>query len=92
MKNPRKATIWPPRCSSAWCDHTEFTAEGAGLSATPDLFSRLEADMSDTPDMVPALAVTAALAGIPFELSGVANLRHKGMRPACSLARRTRKK
>jgi len=56
---------------------TEFTAEGAGLSATPDLFSRLEADMSDTPDMVPALAVTAALAGIPFELSGVANLRHK---------------
>ena len=71
---------------------TEFTAEGAGLSATPDLFSRLEADMSDTPDMVPALAVTAALAGIPFELSGVANLRHKGMRPACSLARRTRKK
>lgn len=56
---------------------TEFTEDGAELSATPDLWSRLDMDMSDYPDLVPALAVTACLAGIPFRFTGVANLRHK---------------
>ncbi len=56
---------------------TEFTDEGAELSATPDLFSRLEADMSDNPDLVPALAVTACMASIPFRFSGVGALHHK---------------
>lgn len=56
---------------------TEFTDEGAELSATPDLYSRLDLDMTDTPDLVQALAVTACAIGIPFRLSGVANLRIK---------------
>lgn len=56
---------------------TEFTDEGAELSATPDLWSRLDMDMSDYPDLVPALAVTAYLVGQPFRMTGVANLRHK---------------
>lgn len=56
---------------------TDFDNEGAELSATPDIFSRLDMDMSDYPDLVPALAVTACLIGLPFVFTGVANLRHK---------------
>lgn len=56
---------------------TEFSDEGAQLSATPDLYSRLDIDMADYPDLVPPLAVTAYLTGIPFRFTGVANLRHK---------------
>ena len=56
---------------------TEFTDEGAELSATPDIYSRLDMDMSDWPDLVPALAVTGALIGLPYVFSGVGNLRLK---------------
>lgn len=56
---------------------TEFEDGDALLSATPDVFSRLDMDMSDYPDLVPALAVTAALTGLPFVFKGVGNLRHK---------------
>lgn len=56
---------------------TEFTDEGAELSATPDLFSRLDLDATDNPDLVPALVVTSCLIGVPFRLSGVARLRLK---------------
>lgn len=56
---------------------TEFTDEGVELSATPDLYSRLEADLTDMPDAVPALAVTACLIGVPFRLSGVGALHIK---------------
>ncbi len=56
---------------------TNFEDEAAELSATPDLFSRLDLDMSDYPDLVPALAVAACLVGIPFHFKGVANLRIK---------------
>lgn len=56
---------------------TDFTDEGAELSSTPDLYSHLDADLSDMPDAVPALAVTACLAGIRFELTGVGALHHK---------------
>ena len=33
--------------------------------------------MTDTPDLVQAVAVTACAVGLPFRLTGVANLRHK---------------
>ncbi len=56
---------------------TEFTDEGAELSATPDLWSRLDMDMGDYPDLVPAIAVTAYLVGLPFKFTGVDNLRNK---------------
>lgn len=56
---------------------TEFTDEGAELSATPDLYNSLDADMTDMPDAGPALVVTAAMAGIPFRLSGVGALHDK---------------
>ncbi len=57
--------------------NTEFTDEGAELSALPDVYARVDADMSSMPDAVPAVAVTAAMLGIPFRLTGVENLRIK---------------
>lgn len=56
---------------------TEWSDEGAELSATPDLFSRIDLDMTDTPDLVQAVAVTACAIGQPFKLTGVGTLRHK---------------
>lgn len=56
---------------------TEFSDEGAEISASPEVFSSLEADVENTPDMVPALVVACCLIGVPFRLSGVATLRHK---------------
>jgi len=56
---------------------TDFTDEGAELSATPDIYSRLDLDLSDNPDLAPALAVTAYMASMPFQFTGLANLRHK---------------
>lgn len=56
---------------------TEFTEDGAELSATPELFNSLDADMSGMPDAVPALAVTACMVGVPFRFSGVGSLHHK---------------
>ncbi len=50
---------------------------GLELSATPDLHSRLDLDVSGTPDMVPALVATACAIGTPFSLTGVESLRHK---------------
>ncbi|MDE6333017.1 MAG: 3-phosphoshikimate 1-carboxyvinyltransferase, partial [Muribaculaceae bacterium] len=56
---------------------TDFEDNDACLSATPDIFSRLDMDMSDYPDLVPALAVISCLIGMPFSFTGVANLRLK---------------
>ena len=56
---------------------SEFTEEGLELSATPDLYSRLDADMADMPDAVPAVVVTAGMIGMPLRLTGVGALRHK---------------
>ncbi len=56
---------------------TEFEDGAAELSATPDLYSRLDLDMTDTPDLVQAMAVTACAIGVPFRFTGVATLRHK---------------
>lgn len=50
---------------------------GLELSASPEQFSRIDLDMTDTPDLVPAVVVTAATLGIPFHLTGVENLRLK---------------
>lgn len=47
------------------------------LSASPEQFSRLDYDASDCPDLVPTLAVTAAMLGMPFRITGVSTLRGK---------------
>lgn len=51
--------------------------EGTQLSATPDLYSRLDLDMSDTPDLVQTVVVIAGLLGLPFTISGVHTLKNK---------------
>ena len=56
---------------------TAFTPEGAEIAASPDIDGRLYADLSDNPDLAPAIAVTCALIGIPFHLSGLESLRIK---------------
>lgn len=47
------------------------------LSASPEQFSRLDLDMSNTPDIVQTLAVAAAMLGMPFRFTGVSTLRGK---------------
>ena len=56
---------------------TEFTVDGASLTASPESSPRLQLDLSDNPDLVPAIVVTCALLGIPFRLSGLETLRIK---------------
>lgn len=47
------------------------------LSASPEQHSRINVDMSDTPDLVPTVAVAAAALGIPFRFTGVRTLKDK---------------
>lgn len=52
--------------------------EGAvQLSPSPDLVPRFVADMASVPDMAQTVAVTCALLGVPFALSGLHTLRIK---------------
>ncbi len=51
--------------------------DGVGLSASPEVYSRLDLDMSATPDLVPAVAVAATMLGVPFQFHGVHTLRDK---------------
>lgn len=56
---------------------TSFDDDGTHLCADPEMHARLDLDCSSTPDMVPALAVTCAMLGVPFELAGCDALRAK---------------
>ena len=56
---------------------TDYEGDDACLSATPDIFSRMDMDMADYPDLVPALAVVSCLVGLPFTFTGVSNLHLK---------------
>lgn len=56
---------------------TQFTRHGALLTRTGKEANHFEASMVSVPDMVPALAVTLALRGIDFRLTGLASLRNK---------------
>lgn len=58
-------------------EDTGQKTEGVGLSASPEVYSRLDLDMSATPDLVPAIAVAATMLGIPFQFHGVHTLRDK---------------
>lgn len=56
---------------------TEMEDGNACLNPSPEVFSRLDADLSGNPDLAPALAVTCCMLGIPFRLKGLASLRIK---------------
>ena len=49
-------------------------AEGTLLTVHPDPDARLEMDFSATPDIVPSVAVTCCMLGIPFRFTGLATL------------------
>lgn len=49
----------------------------ASLEASPDLTPRFNADLSSTPDVAQTFAVTCAMLGVPFRLSGLKSLRIK---------------
>lgn len=72
-----------PEIFSDLCVTTEFTPDynnegpAAELTASPDISPRFVRDLSQNPDLAPAIAVTCALIGIPFRLSGLATLRIK---------------
>jgi 3-phosphoshikimate 1-carboxyvinyltransferase len=70
---------------------TEYTDEGAELSATPDLYGRIELDMTDTPDLVQTVVATACTVGIPFRITGVRSLRIKETDRLDALCRETAK-
>lgn len=81
LENLQKKSLQPDSTAAALFNrlgaNTEWTEEGAELSAMPEIFSRLDADLSGCPDLVPPLVVTSVLTGVPFKLDGVAALRHK---------------
>lgn len=68
---------------------TEFDAESncAELMANPDQAPRVAIDMSDTPDVAQTVAVTCAMLGIPFELTGLASLHIKETDRIAALAK-----
>lgn len=66
-------TIYHPDGSATLrCDKSTRDSMAKISATTP-----VELDMSETPDLVPAIAVALCMAGIRFEITGVAHLRHK---------------
>lgn len=57
--------------------NTPVPADTLQLSASPEQFSRLDIDATDFPDLIPTLAVAAAMLGMPFHITGVGTLRGK---------------
>lgn len=55
----------------------EDAPDSAVLSASPEQYGRISLDMTATPDLVPAITVTACTLGIPFHLTGVKTLHDK---------------
>lgn len=51
--------------------------DGLALTPSPEVHSRLDLNLSDTPDLVPALAVACCLVGVPFHFTGLASLKIK---------------
>lgn len=57
---------------------TERDDNGAiALTPSPEMHSRLEIDLSEQPDLAQTAAVTSAVLGVPFRLSGLASLKIK---------------
>ncbi len=54
-----------------------FTPGGVEVCRTHDVPRRVWGDFSDKPDLVPPFVCACALAGVPFNLTGVRNLRVK---------------
>lgn len=53
---------------------SEEAADALDLCGSPDVAPRLNIDLCATPDMAPSLAVTCAMIGVPFNISGLQSL------------------
>lgn len=56
---------------------TDEVPDGVALNPSPEVHSRLELDLADTPDLAQTLAVTCCMLGVPFRFEGLASLRIK---------------
>lgn len=56
---------------------TEWEDGSAALNPSPEVFNRLEIDLSGNPDLAQTIAVTCCLLGVPFILSGLKSLKIK---------------
>ncbi len=68
LKSPAESLQGDSRVAAIFKSQ-ESRVEGQG--------ERVEFNLNDAPDLVPAVAVGFCLAGIPFKIEGVAHLRHK---------------
>lgn len=64
-------------CVGVECMESEETPGAVDLCPSPEVFGRLDLDLCDTPDLAPALAVTATMIGVPFSLTGLSTLTMK---------------
>ncbi len=53
---------------------SEGAAGGIDLVPSPEVYGRLDLDLTDNPDLAPPLAVTCCLIGVPFRFVGLHNL------------------
>lgn len=65
---------------------TEWEDSAAQLNPSPEVYNRLEMDLSGNPDMAQTLVVTCCLLGVPFVLSGLESLRIKETDRTAALA------
>ncbi len=56
---------------------TEWEDGNAALNPSPEVFNRLEIDLSGNPDLAQTIAVTCCMLGVPFILSGLESLKIK---------------
>lgn len=59
------------------CRESEEVADAAEFTPSPEVYSRIDLDMTETPDLAQTVAVTAAMLGLPFCLTGLSSLRIK---------------
>ncbi len=81
LKPQRASLQGDARCKEIFAGlgvNTSWRDDGSAvISCETPRVNQVHINMSETPDLVPALAVALCGAGIPFTLSGIANLRVK---------------
>jgi len=61
-------------CLGVLTDASEEMDGALSLSASPEVYGRLDLDLVDYPDLAPALTVTCCMLGIPFKFVGLRSL------------------
>lgn len=61
-------------CLGVLTNPSEEVEGATELAPSPEVYGRLDLDLTDNPDLAPALAVTCCLIGVPFRFTGLGNL------------------